>query len=530
VSRKGYTRPRIDLSLYLTSKSLPIVETDSGEGRIQPISKESLGPDHGLQMRDRGIEEHCGLIGIYSLTGEPVSERIVKGLSALQHRGQESWGIAVPGEPIVKGLGLIGVGAASNARKILRLEGNQGIGHVRYSTRGRTTLDNASPMDIKGEFSIAQNGTVANTEDVAPLVTGEFPIVDESNDTRLAGYRLLQHYHREHDWTRAFNKLSRELSGSYCFMILTKEGDVLAARDESGFRPLCLGYDEETQTHIIASESCALTALHADFVRDVQPGELVRLSKEGITASRFADSPRHYHCPFEYTYFAHPSSTIEGHNVYQARRQLGKVLARKYPFKGDVVIPVPDSARPAALGYSEESGIPMEEGLMKDRYRKKGNLRSFIEPTDESREEIVREIITIKPVVEGKRVIVVDDSIVRGTSSKNIVQALRDAGAKKVYMVVTFPPIRHPCYMGIDFPTREELLASRIDGDTLLISELNKKVGNEIGVDGLGYNDIEGLVKGIGLGEDEMCFACVTGNYLGLKKDPVIRSRKEMKA
>ena len=500
--------------------------------RVEPVEDSCVfeKPQTATLPQDRSVEEHCGLIGIFSLKGDPVPERIVKGLSALQHRGQESWGIAVPGEPIVKGLGLIGVGAAANARKILRLESNRGIGHVRYSTRGRTTLENASPMDIKGEFSIAQNGTVANTEDLGPLVTGEFPIVDETNDTRLAGYRLLQHFRREHDWTRAFSKLSKELSGSYCFMLLTKEGEVLAARDESGFRPLCLGYDEESQTYVIASESCALTALHADFVRDVQPGELVRLSENGMTVTKFADPSRHYHCPFEYTYFAHPSSTIEGHNVYEARKQLGKVLARKYPFKADVVIPVPDSARPAALGYSEESGIPMEEGLMKDRYRKKGNLRSFIEPTDESREEIVREIITIRPVVEGKRVIVVDDSIVRGTSSKNIVQALRDAGAKQVYMVVTFPPIRHPCYMGIDFPTREELLASRVDGDSLLISELNKKVGNEIGVDGLGYNDLEGLTKGIGLREDEMCFACVTGNYLGLKKNPVIRSRKEMKA
>lgn len=488
---------------------------------------------YSLQSQSKAVpygpRDHCGVIGIYSLKGEPVSERIVRGLSALQHRGQESWGIAVAGEPVVKGLGLIGAGAAVEARKILRLEGDRGIGHVRYSTRGRTTLENASPMDIRGEFSIAQNGTVANTEDLTPLVRGEFPVLDDSNDTRLAGYRLFQHYRREHDWTRAFSRLSKELIGSYCFMILTRDGEILAARDESGFRPLCLGYDEENRTHIIASESCALTALHADFARDIQPGELVQLNEKGITVTRFAEAPRHYHCPFEYTYFAHPSSTIEGHNVYEARRQLGRVLAKKYPFKADVVIPVPDSARPAALGYSEESGIPLEEGLMKDRYRRKGNLRSFIEPTDESREEIVREIITIKPVVDGRRVIVVDDSIVRGTSSKNIVQALRDAGAKKVYMVVTFPPIRHPCYMGIDFPTRGELLANRVDGESVSIFDLNERVANEIGVDGLGYNDIGGLAEGIGLGQDEMCFACTTGVYLGLKRAPVVRTRAEMK-
>ncbi len=476
------------------------------------------------------MKDHCGIIGIYSMKNQPVAERIVKGLSSLQHRGQESWGIAVQGQPILKGLGLIGQGAEANAKKLLSLTSNRGIGHVRYSTRGRTTLENASPIDIHGELAIAQNGTIANTEDLEPLVTREYKLVDCSHDTRLAGYRLLQHYQTEKDWTRAFKMLSRELNGAYSFVILTKQGEVLAARDPAGFRPLCLGYDEDSDTHIVASESCALSPLQAEFVRDVQPGELVHLSQNGLSITRFAEPTRHYHCPFEYTYFAHPSSKIEGHYVYESRRLLGKVLARKYPFKADVVIPVPDSARPAALGYSEESGIPMEEGLMKDRYRKKGSLRSFIEPTDKSREEVVREIITIKPVVDGKNVIVVDDSIVRGTSSKNLVRALRDAGAKKVYMVVTFPPIRHPCYMGIDFPTHKELLATRVDGDHVNIPELNIKVAREIGLDGLGYNDLTGLSEGIGLGQDEMCFACVTGVYLGLKKDPVIRTREEMKA
>src|SRR6266568_3863177 len=320
VSRKSYTPPGIDSCLYLSAKSLKVNPAVGAKNRVLTRSKTIHMPRLDPQAEDEAVKEHCGIVGIYSLKGEPVAERIVKGLSALQHRGQESWGIAVPSEPIIKGLGLIGIGAATNARKILRLEANRGIGHVRYSTRGRTNLDNASPMDIKGEFSIAQNGTVANTEDVTPLVTGEFPILDDSNDTRLAGYRLL-----------------------------------------------CLGYDEETKTHIIASESCALTALHADFVQDVQPGELVRLNQDGVTVTRFVESSRHYHCPFEYTYFAPPSSDIEGHNVYETRRQLGKVLARKYPFKADVVIPVPDSARPAALGYSEESGIPMEEGSLPEK-------------------------------------------------------------------------------------------------------------------------------------------------------------------
>jgi len=476
------------------------------------------------------MKEHCGVIGIYSMKGEPVAERIVKGLSALQHRGQESWGIAVHGEQILKGMGLLGQGVDLHAKRILTFQSNRGIGHVRYSTRGRTILENAHPLDIEGEFAIAQNGTIANTEDIEPLVRSEFRTSESTTDTRLAGLRLLQHYRREKEWTRAFRALSREVSGSYSFVVLTRDGGVLSARDEGGYRPLCLGWDEEEQIHIVASESCALSALHAELVRNVQPGELIKLDENGLTVTKFAESPRHYHCAFEYTYFAHPSSKIEGHYVYDARRKLGRVLARKYQFEADVVIPVPDSARPAALGYSEESGIPMEEGLMKDRYRRKGSMRSFIEPTDKSREEIVREIITIRPVVEGKRVIVIDDSIVRGTSSKNIVRALREAGAKKVYMVVTFPPIRHPCYMGIDFPTREELLANRVDGEADTIAEINKRVAKEIGVDGLGYNDIPGLSQGIGLSQDEMCFACVSGVYLGLKKDPVIRTREEMKA
>jgi len=477
------------------------------------------------------LKEHCGVIGVYSLNGKPIGERIVKGLEALQHRGQESWGIAVNGEPILKGMGLISKGAEDNARQILALKGNHGIGHVRYSTRGATTIGNAHPIHIQdGHFAIAQNGTIANTEDIEPLVSKEFKLQGTTTDTKLAGLRLLQHYRGTKNWTEAFKLLSKELSGSYSFVILTANGEVLGARDEAGYRPLCIGYDEVSNTYILASESCALQAMQADLVRDVDPGELVRLSKDRIESTRFAQAPRHYHCPFEYTYFAHPSSKIDNQYVYEARKELGRILAKKYPFKADVVVPVPDSARPAALGYSEISGIPMEEGLMKDRYRRKGSLRSFIEPTHESREEIVRRIVVIKPVVEGRNIIVIDDSIVRGTSSRSIVRSLKEAGAKKIYMVVTFPPIRHPCYMGIDFPTREELVAARVGDDHLSISEINTRVAKEIGVDEFGYNDIQGLSKGTGLKENEMCYACVTGVYLGLKKDPVLRTREEMKA
>src|SRR5437660_8986664 len=255
---------------------------------------------------------------------QSVAERIVKGLAALQHRGQESWGIAVPGEPSRKGPGLRRQGADASAKKIPSCTSNRGIAHERYSSRGRRTLERAHPLDIRGEFAIAQNGTIANTEDLQPIVQREFPILGSTTDTNLAGYRLLQHYRAEQDWTRAFHKLSKELSGSYSFVIITHDGEVLAARDEAGYRPLCLGYDPETDTHIVASESCALTALQADFVRDIQPGELVSLTRDGLKITRFADAPRHYHCPFEYTYFGHPSSKIDDHYVYDARRKLGR--------------------------------------------------------------------------------------------------------------------------------------------------------------------------------------------------------------
>jgi amidophosphoribosyltransferase len=464
------------------------------------------------------------------MKGEPVAESLAKGLRALQHRGQESWGIALHGEQILKGMGLVGNATEPNLRRFLKLHSSRGIGHVRYSTRGRTTIENAHPIDIEGAFTMAQNGTIANTEDFELLVAEEFGAIQSTTDTRLIGLRLLQHQRVEKDWNRAFGRLSKEASGSYCLVILTTNGELLAARDEAGFRPLCLGFDEESETHIIASESCAISALNGQFVRDIEPGELVRITQDGLTVTKFAKSA-HHHCPFEYTYFAHPSSTIHGRNVYETRKQLGKILARKYPFDADVVIPVPDSARPAALGYSDESGIPLEEGLMKDRYRRKGSLRSFIEPTDTSREEVVKEMITIRSVVDGKDVVVVDDSIVRGTSSRNIVRALREAGAKRIYMVITFPPIRHACYMGIDFPTRKELLVNRLnESETLPTAEINERVAREIGVDGVGYNDLDALSMGIGLPEHELCHACITGVYEGLRKIPGIKTREEMKA
>ena len=474
------------------------------------------------------MKEHCGVLGIFSLEGYNVSPMLLAGLEALQHRGQESWGIAVPNHRPYRKMGLVSRRYGENYKEISKLVGNVGIGHVRYSTTAQSTLENAHPLQIDGSkgFCIAHNGTL----DRDPLILslkkeGHVPL-KSMTDTELMGLGLYQNLKKRKSWFDAFESLNPELNGSYSLVILTADGELIGARDEMGFRPLCFGWHEETSSYVIASESCALDRIGAELIRDVQPGELIKVNKNGLEEQRFSIKERHAHCPFEYTYFAHPSSYMEGVNVYYVRKKIGKWLAEKYPISGDVVIPVPDSARPSALGYSEKSGIPFEEGLMKDRYRRKGSWRSFIEP--EKREEVVLNIYPIRQVVEGKEIILVDDSIVRGTSSKIIVKE-KLKNAKKVSLLLDFPPIMYPCYAGIDFPTQEELLAYRICKAIQDLNEINRKVGKEIGVSFLGYNDVDGLSKGIGIPRDQLCLSCTTGDYSCLKYKPKFRTREEMK-
>ncbi len=476
------------------------------------------------------VHENCGVVGIFSLDGQNVIPFVIDSLRALQHRGQEAWGVAVPGKKPYRQLGLVSSSASEFQRIVKAYKSRAAIGHVRYSTLGKSTLDNAQPLKVK-DLCVAHNGTIANVEELSGMVGGCTFTPQTMSDTLVAAQRLVMHLEERGDnMTSALQILKSEMLGSFCFTFLTDAGEVYAARDPRGFRPLVLGYHKETNTYMVASESCALAAVGAQLVRDVEPGELVKMSEKGIDFQQFANEKPHAHCAFEYTYFAHPSSIMEGINVYAARKRIGQFLAKKFPIAdADVVVPVPDSARPAALGYAQHLGLDFEEGLLKDRYSRKGSMRSFIEPYQNSRIEINKGIIPIREVIEGKHVVIVDDSIVRGTSSAEIIKTLRKAGARKISLVVTYPPIRYPCYAGIDFPSQEELVAYQQDGSEDSSSKIGERVAHVIGADDVAYNDTANLAQAIGMSEEELCFTCSTGNYTSLGIRPVFKSRIQMK-
>ncbi len=474
------------------------------------------------------VKENCGVVGIYSKSGINVIPMAIDALRALQHRGQEAWGLAVPNKTPFKKLGL--VSAASSEFKTIASDyaSPAVIGHVRYSTMGKSSLENAQPLRVK-DLCIAHNGTITNVEELSNLVGGCTFTPQNASDTLVAAQRLVSLISEQGQMGKALSVLKNEMVGSYCFTFLSDDSSVYAARDPKGFRPMVLGHKKADDTFIVASESSALSAVGATLERNVNPGELIRLSQDGLETERFSDDVTRAHCSFEFTYFAHPSSNMEGTNIYVARKNIGRFLARKFPISdADLVIPVPDSARPAALGYAQELGVSFDEGLLKDRYSKKGPLRSFIEPHQTDRIEINRWIMPIREIIEGKHIVVIDDSLVRGTSSKAINKALRRAGAKKISMLITYPPIRFPCYAGIDFPSQEEL-ATFSNGKEMTEKEITEMVRHDIGADFLGYNDAENLAAAVGIPFDSMCFTCSSGNYESLGISPEFKSRKEMK-
>ncbi len=475
------------------------------------------------------VHENCGVVGIFSLDSGNVVPLALDCLRALQHRGQESWGIAVRGKTPFRRLGLVSGSAEYFQRLVKKYASRAVIGHVRYSTFGKSTIQNAQPLKVR-DLCVAHNGTIANVEEMAGMVGSCSFTPQTMSDTLIATQRLVTLIGTDNDLNQALGVMKDEMVGSFCFTFLTDDGSVYAARDVRGFRPLVLGYHRLTNTFLVASESCAFSAIGAELLRDVEPGELLKISENGLESSQFTRRKPHSHCAFEYTYFAHPSSIMEGVDVYEARKKIGSLLANKFPIsEADVVVPVPDSARPAALGYAQRMGIPFEEGLLKDRYSKRGPMRSFIEPYHANRLAISSSIIPIRDVVEGKSVVVIDDSIVRGTSSASIVETIRRAGAKKISMLITYPPIRFPCYAGIDFPSQEELLAYREAMNESDEVNISSKIAQSIGADYVGYNDTLNLAKSIGLPETELCFTCSTGDYSPLGIKPIFRSREKMK-
>ena len=473
------------------------------------------------------VKENCGVVGIFSMDGINVIPMLIDSLRALQHRGQEAWGIAIPNRPPLKKMGLVSASSSEFKKISNEYSSFAAIGHVRYSTIGKSNLENAQPLKVK-DLCIAHNGTISNVEELA-MAGGCSFTPQNASDTLIVAQRLVSLISEKGKLGSALSILKNEMVGSYCFTFLSDDSSVYAARDPKGFRPLVIGKKEDGMTHIVASESSALSAIGAKLERDVTPGELVKFSSKGIETELFSTDTSRAHCSFEFTYFAHPSSRMEGSNIYVARKKIGQFLAKKFPVKdADLVIPVPDSARPAALGYAQELGVPFDEGLLKDRYSKKGPLRSFIEPHQADRIEINRWIIPIEEIVREKHVVVVDDSLVRGTSSRAIVNALRKAGARKISLLITYPPIKFPCYAGIDFPSQEEL-ATFSDNKDYSDEQIIEKVRNDIGADFLGYNDPENLSRAIGISTNSMCFTCTTGDYSSLGIKPVFKTRKEMK-
>lgn len=444
-------------------------------------------------------KHYCGVFGIY---GHPnAAEVSYYGLYALQHRGQESAGIVTcDGTEFHahKGMGLVPQVFRGNV--LQELPGQMAIGHTRYSTTGSSHIRNAQPLTVdcaRGQIAIAHNGNLTNAAQLRAELEAKGSIFQTTVDSEIILHLMAQPSQNgsENNLLQAI----RRIEGAYSLVLMT-EKDLIGVRDPHGFRPLCLG--KLDQAWVLASETCALDLIHAEFVRDVQPGEVVAINREGVSSMQaFPDHGRRAFCIFEYIYFARPDSTIANRNVYQARVEMGKQLARENPIEADVVVPVPDSGNCAALGYSLESGIPFEMAFVRNHYVG----RSFLQPTQLIRDFDVRvKLNLIKELVRGKRVIVVDDSIVRGTTCKARVNNLKEAGAKEVHVLVSCPPHMHPCVYGIDFPDRSKLMAA---------NHSLEEIRHYLNADSLHYLSQEGLVKATGLPANSFCMACYDGKY-----------------
>ncbi|MEQ1823046.1 MAG: amidophosphoribosyltransferase [Fimbriimonadaceae bacterium] len=460
-------------------------------------------------------KEECGVIGVYA-PGRQAARLTFFGLFALQHRGQESAGIAVSDGGLVRMHKDMGLVSQVFDEKILEtLPGGIAIGHNRYSTTGISALRNAQPIfcqSLVGDIAVAHNGNLVNPLELRQEMEADGEVFDSSSDTEIIARLLVRNMHLGPE--DAVAMVMRRIKGAYSCTVLTPTM-LLGFRDPNGIRPLVAG--ELPGGYLIASESCAFAPLDGHAVHELEPGEMVIVDHKGMRFAQGAPPARKAMCMFEFIYFARPDSELYGTSLYSARERMGRELAREHPVDADIVVPVPDSGIPAALGYSEESGIPFREGMMKSRYIH----RTFIAPDQQMRERGVR--MKLSPLVEhikGKRLVLVDDSIVRATTTTQIVKLLFEAGAAEIHVRITAPPIMWPCFYGIDMCSKRELAAAR-----MTIEEIR----NHIGATSLGYLSVPGVVRAVGRPENEFCLACFNGQYplaipADMERDPFERT------
>ncbi|MGN0316501.1 MAG: amidophosphoribosyltransferase [Lachnospira sp.] len=464
------------------------------------------------------IHEECGVFGVYDFDGNDVASTIYYGLFALQHRGQESCGIAVSDTEGPKGkvlthkdMGL--VNEVFNPESLEKLKGNIGVGHVRYSTAGSSVRENAQPLVInyvKGTLGMAHNGNLLNAVELRDELSYTGAIFQTTIDSEVIAYLIARERLNVGTVEDAVKNAMKKIKGAYSLVIMSPR-KLIGARDPFGFKPLCIG--KRDNAYFLSSETCALDTVGAEYIRDVLPGEIVTITKDGIQSDTSMCQKKNARCIFEYIYFARPDSRIDGMGVYEARVNAGRILAKTHPVEADLVVGVPESGNPAALGYSLESGIPYGNAFIKNNYVG----RTFIKPKQAQRESSVKvKLNVLKEAVEGKRVIMIDDSIVRGTTSARIVNLLKSAGAKEVHVRISSPPFLHPCYFGTDIPSEDQLIASGHSVDD---------VCRMIGADSLGYLEVDRLSEMIN-GGTGFCHACFTGDYP--IEPPTIDIRGEM--
>jgi len=457
---------------------------------------------HDDLMLDK-LNEECGVFGVYNHPHAP--NLTYYGIHSLQHRGQESAGIvASDGEKFShhKGMGLVTDAFANDA--LDKLHGNRAIGHVRYTTAGESRIENAQPLIFKyrlGTLALAHNGNLVNAAQIKRHLERQGSIFQTTSDTEVIAHLIARSGYDELE--DAVKEALSMIKGAYALLIMT-EKKMIAALDPNGLRPLSLGKIAD-DGYVFSSETCAFDIVGAEYEREVEPGEMVIIDENGLRSMRFSQQTQRSICSFEYIYFARPDSNIDGINVHQSRKELGKKLAKEFKIEADVITGVPDSSISAAIGYAEASGIPYELGLIKNRYVG----RTFIQPNQELRAKGVRmKLSAVRKVVEGKRVVMIDDSIVRGTTSGRIVTMLREAGATEVHVLISSPPVMNPCFYGIDTSTREELIAAK---------KSVEEIRQFIGADSLYFLSVEGMVEAIGRVDDAPnqghCLACFTGKY-----------------